>query len=111
MPVGRTVVVEAFDYSRRTWVTFATARSSNTPFYWDGRNWYYWQTQPTRFGSRMWDGYYGESKARLRAVSSGTSLFTFNEWNWTPDSTLGDVAEGVNGQEVAIWGWQFETDP
>jgi hypothetical protein len=105
------VTVEALDWRSGRWVTIATCRSSRSPYRWDGRDWYYWQAAPTRLTARQWSSYWGEAEARLRSVSNGTSLFTFDEWNWTATSTIGDVAEGVNGQEVSIYGWQFEIDP
>ncbi len=105
------VTVEALDWKSGRWVTLATCRASRSAYHWDGRDWYYWQAAPTRLTARMWNSYWGEAEARIRSVSNGTSLFTFDEWNWTPMSDIGDVAEGVNGQEVSIFGWQFEIDP
>lgn len=106
------VNLEAFEWKTGRWVTIATTRSSRSPVQWDGRTWYPWQTRAVRLDTtRFWNSYWGESKAKLRAVANGGSLFTFDNWDWTPDSTIGEVSEGVNGIEVTIYGWQFDIDP
>ncbi|MFO0922455.1 MAG: hypothetical protein U0905_08225 [Pirellulales bacterium] len=106
-----TVLIQAYNWRLRRWDTVATTRSRSSSYHWDGRDWYYWQTTSFRLSTPYWNSYWGEADCKLRAVSEDVNLVTFREWNWTADSTLGDVAEGVNGFEVTIHAMMFETDP
>ncbi len=108
---NQTVQVQAYNWRSRQWTTVATTRSKASAYRWDGRDWYYWQTPSIRLYDAHWNSYWGEADCKLRAVSEDNSLITFEDWNWSADSTIGDVAEGVNGYEVTIHGWMFETDP
>ncbi len=108
---NQTVQVQAYNWRTKQWVTVASARSRSTSYKWDGRDWYYWQTSSFRLYDMYWNSYWGEADCKLRAVSEDNALITFDDWNWTADSTIGDLSEGVNGWEVTIHGMMFETDP
>ncbi|MCA9188740.1 MAG: hypothetical protein R3E01_01645 [Pirellulaceae bacterium] len=103
---NQTVVIQARNPHTSGWTTIATTTSSNSPYLWEGVNWYSYN-RSISVPNSLWSSGFGVYVTELRATVNGTPVFTFKENfsdHWEIDKPLADLwEEAGNGDGKSIY--------